>query len=96
MNTKTGILFVIFCVALASIVVGQRVQIRSVSFEAAQLHRELGELQERQRVLSGERANRANPAEMFRRVRAEGINLLPPEDNLPDIPGRPRVEREED
>src|SRR5690606_39045627 len=50
MNIKTGILFVVFCVALASIIVGQRVQIRSVSFEAAQLNRELNDLQERQRV----------------------------------------------
>lgn len=95
MNIKTGILFVVFCVALASIIVGQRVQIRSVSFEAAQLNRELNDLQERQRVLNGERANRANPAEMFRRVRAEGINLLSPEDNLPEIPGRPKPEEDE-
>lgn len=96
MNTKTGILFVIFCVALASVLVGQRVQIRSVGFETAQLSRELEELQERQRVLNGERANRANPTEMFRRVRAEGIQLLPPEDNLPAIPGKPREEQDED
>ena len=35
MNLKTGILIVIFCVSLGGVIVGQRLQIRSVGFEAA-------------------------------------------------------------
>ncbi len=89
MNLKTGIIAILFCVGLAAVVVGQRVQVRSVGFEAAQYSRELRDLQEQHRVLKSERARKGDPTEMIRRVRSEGINLLPPEDNLPDIPGRP-------
>lgn len=94
MNLKVGIIFIVFLVALGAVIVGQRVQTRSVGFEAAQLNRELRDLEEQNRVLRERHAAAANPAEMIRRVRAEGINLLPPEDKLPDIPGK-RVDDEE-
>jgi hypothetical protein len=89
MNLKTGIIAILFCVGLAAVVVGQRVQIRSVGFEAAQYNHELHELEEEHRVLKSERARMGDPTEMIRRVRAEGIGLLPPEDGLPEIPGKP-------
>jgi hypothetical protein len=95
MNLKTGILSILFCVALAAVIVGQRVQVRGVGFAAAQVDHELRALQEQHRVLKSERADKGNPSAMIQRVRAEGINLLPPEDNLPEIPGRPATPEEE-
>jgi hypothetical protein len=95
-NLKTGIIAILFCVALAAVIVGQRVQTRSVGFEAAQHSRELRELQEQYRVLKSERARKGDPVEMIRRVREEGIKLLPPEDGLPEIPGKPAPVTPED
>lgn len=88
LNLKVGIILIVFLVALGAVIVGQRVQVRSVGFEAAQLNREMRELEEQNRVLRQKHAAAANPAEMIRRIRSEGINLLPPEDKLPDIPGK--------
>jgi hypothetical protein len=90
MNLKTGILIVLVCVALGAIIVGQRLQIRSIGFEAGQLDVELRELQEKHRVQRVELAHKRDPARIMRHVREAGIELLPPEDNLPAIPGRPR------
>ncbi len=96
MNLKVGIILIVFLVSLGAVIVGQRVQIRSVGFETAQLNRELRDLQEANRVLKDKHAAASNPAEMIRRVRAEGINLLPPEDGLPAIPGKRQEKAPED
>lgn len=85
MNLKTGILFLVFCVALGGVIVGQRLKVRSVGFEAASLQRELNLLAEEQRVLDAELARKRNPAEMMRKVREAGIPLLPPE--VQPVPG---------
>jgi len=90
MNLKTGILIVVICVALGSILVGQRLQIRSLGFEAGQLDLELRDLQEQRRVHRVELAKKRDPARIMRNVRDAGIRLLPPEDNLPEIPGKPK------
>jgi hypothetical protein len=87
-NLKTGIIFLIFCVALAAVIVGQRLQIRSVGFEAAQLDREQRLLEERQRVLNAELAKKNDPARMIREAREAGLPLLPPEGEIKPLPGQ--------
>ena len=49
MNLKTGVLLILFGVALASVVVGQRLMIRSVSFDSGQMTRELSDIKEQNR-----------------------------------------------
>lgn len=88
MNLKTGILFLIFCVGLGGVIVGQRLQIRSVGFDAATLQREANLLAEEQRMLDAELARKRNPAEMIRNIREAGIPLLPPE-TQPTAPSKP-------
>lgn len=79
MNLKTGILLILFCVLLGGIVVGQRLQIRSVAFDAGQHERELRETEKRNLVLRVQRSRKADPSQMMQRVREAGISLLPPE-----------------
>jgi len=79
MNLKTGILLILFCVLLGGIVVGQRLQIRSVAFEAGQDERELRAVEKQNLVLKVDRARKGDPTEMMNRVREAGIPLLPPE-----------------
>ncbi|MBX3473619.1 MAG: hypothetical protein KF754_04490 [Planctomycetes bacterium] len=79
MNLKTGILLILFGVLLAAVVVGQRLQTRSVAFEAGAAERELRLVQKQNLVLRVERARKSDPTEMMRRVREAGIPLLPPE-----------------
>ena len=95
MNLKTGILFLVFCVALAGVIVGQRLNIRSVGFEAAQLDRELRVLQEQERVLSAELAKKRDPARMIREAREAGLPLNPPEGEIKSLPGKKRTKEEE-
>jgi hypothetical protein len=87
-NLKTGIIFLIFCVALAAVIVGQRLQIRSVGFDAAQHDRELRELEERQRVLKAELAKKNDPVVMIRKINDAGLPLLPPEGESKPLPGK--------
>lgn len=79
MNLKTGILLILFCVALGGVIVGQRLQVRSVAFEAGQFERELREVEKQNLVLRVELARKSDPTAMMGRVRKEGIRLLPPE-----------------
>ena len=95
MNLKTGILFLVFCVALAGVIVGQRLNIRSVGCEAAQLDRELRVLQEQERVLSAELAKKRDPARMIREAREAGLPLNPPEGEIKPLPGKKRTKEEE-
>jgi hypothetical protein len=95
MNVKTGIIFLIFCVALAAVIVGQRLKIRSVGFEAAQLNRELRDLDERKRVLNTEVAKKRDPARMIRESREAGLPLLPPEGEIKPLPGKKKEKEEE-
>ena len=96
MNLKTGILFLVFCVALAGVIVGQRLKIRSVGFEAAQLDRELRTLEEKERVLNAELAKKRDPARMIREAREAGLPLNPPEGEIRPLPGKKKeVEDEE-
>lgn len=83
MNLKTGILLILFGVLLAAVVVGQRLQTRSVAFEAGQAERELRAVEKQNLVLRVERARKSDPTEMMRRVREAGIPLLPPEQKDP-------------
>ena len=92
MNLKTGILFVVFCVALGAVLVGQRLKIRSVGFEAAQQDRELRVLQEQQRVLNADLARKRDPARMIRESRAAGLPLKPPEGESKPLPGTRKME----
>lgn len=84
MNLKTGILLIMFCVALGGVIVGQRLQIRSVAFEVGATESELRLVSETNRVLGVELTTKCNPEEMFKRVRESGLNLLPPD--KPDPP----------
>ena len=95
MNLKTGILFLIFCVALGGVIVGQRLEIRSVGFDAAQLDRELRTLQEKERVLNAELAKKRDPARMIREARDAGLPLNPPEGESIPLPGKKKVKEEE-
>ena len=95
MNLKTGILFLIFCVALAGVIVGQRLKIRSVGFEAAQIDRELRDVNEKRRVLNGELAKKRDPARMIRESRAAGLPLLPPEGDIGALPGKKKEKTDE-
>lgn len=95
MNTKTGIIFVIFCVSLGAVIVGQRLQIRSVGFETAEIDRELSDLREQERVLGAELSRKQNPSRLFAIVREQGIKLRAPEGELPPIPGTPRDEQDD-
>lgn len=79
MNLKTGILLILFCVALGAIIVGQRLQIRSVAFQAGEVERDLRKTEEQNRVLKLELARMRDPVAMMQRVRDAGIPLLPPE-----------------
>lgn len=88
MNLKTGVIFLIFCVALAGVIVGQRLQIRSVGFEAARLDREIRQLEERKRVLNADLAKKRDPARMIREARAAGLPLVPPEGEVKPLPGK--------
>jgi hypothetical protein len=91
MNLKTGIILIMFCVALGGVIVGQRLQIRSVAFEVGALENELRGVQETNRVLGVELTTKSNPEEMFKTVRENGLNLLSPDkpDPLPPkTPGR--------
>jgi len=92
MNLKTGILLIVFCVALGGVIVGQRLKIRSVAFESGQLEREVRQSKERNRVLSVELARKSDPLAMVLRVREAGLNILPPdqEDPPPATPPRRR------
>lgn len=92
MNVKTGIIFLVFCVALAGVIVGQRLKIRSVGFEAAQHDRELRDLDERRRVLNAELARKRDPARMIREAREAGLPLLPPEGTVKPLPGKRKIE----
>jgi hypothetical protein len=96
MNVKTGIIFVIFCVSLGAVIVGQRLQIRSVGFETAQHDRELMDLRERRRVLNAELARKKNPSRLLQILREKGIPLEAPEGELPEIPGKPKEEEKEE
>ena len=87
MNLKTGIIFLIFCVALAAVIVGQRLQIRSVGFDAAQFDREQRVLEEQQRVLNAELAKKRDPTRMINAAREAGLLLLPPEGVMAPLPG---------
>lgn len=95
MNLKTGILFVVFCVALGGVIVGQRLQIRSVGFDAAQDDRELRTLQEDRRVLMLDLAAKRDPARMMRAAREAGLALLPPEGAFKPLPGNKKTKEEE-
>lgn len=95
MNLKTGILFLVFCVALAGVIVGQRLKIRSVGFETAQLDRELRTLEEQERVLNAELARKRDPARMIREAREAGLPLNPPEGESKPLPGRKKEKEEE-
>ncbi|MCA8915874.1 MAG: hypothetical protein KDB90_10725 [Planctomycetes bacterium] len=94
MNVKTGIIFLIFCVSLAAVIVGQRLQIRSVGFESAQLDRELRDLNERKRVLNADVAKKRDPARMIRESREAGLPLLPPEGQIKPLPGKKKEQEE--
>jgi hypothetical protein len=91
MNLKTGIILIMFCVALGGVIVGQRQQIRSVPIEDGAMEHEIRGVQETNRVLGVELTTKRNPEDMFKRVRESGLNLLPPDkpDPLPPkTPGR--------
>jgi hypothetical protein len=92
MNLKTGILLIIFCVALGAVIVGQRLQIRSVAFEAGAMEKELQLVREKNLVLAVELTRNTNPELMLERVRQHGLNLLPPDkpDPAPVQPSRRR------
>jgi hypothetical protein len=94
MNLKTGILFLVFCVALGGVIVGQRLKIRSTGFEAAQLDRELRVLQEKERVLNAELAKKRDPARMIREAREAGLPLRPPAGDIKPLPGKKKVPEE--
>lgn len=79
MNLQTGVIVILFCVALGAVVVGQRLQVRSVGFDAGKLDKELRILEEERRVLQVELARKRDPSAMIERVRAAGLSLLPPE-----------------
>lgn len=95
MNLKTGILFLVFCVALAGVIVGQRLKIRSVGFEAAQLDRELRTLEEKERVLNAELAKKRDPVRMIREARDAGLQLQRPEGDIKPLPGKKKEKEEE-
>lgn len=84
MNLKTGILLILFCVLLGGVIVGQRLQIRSVAFEAGQAERELRQTEKQNLVLRVQQSRKSDPTEMMKRVREAGIPLIPPE--LKDVP----------
>jgi hypothetical protein len=90
MRLKPAIFALAFFVALGAVIVGQRAQLRAFGFAVAGQERELQQLEEQNRVLRLELARKRDPAHMIRLAREAGLNLLPPEDNLPVIPGRPR------
>ncbi|MCA8911738.1 MAG: hypothetical protein KDB82_08535 [Planctomycetes bacterium] len=94
MNLKTGILFVIFCVSLGGVIVGQRLQIRSVGFEAAQYDRELRDIHEQKRVLSTQLSNKRDPANMIRAARDAGLPLVAPEGEIGPLPGKKKSKEE--
>jgi hypothetical protein len=96
MNLKTGVLLILFGVALASIVVGQRLQIRSVNYESGQMTRELSDIKEQNRVLKAEYAKARDPYKMIQIAREMGVNLFPPAENIPEIPGKPKEEEEDE
>ena len=83
MNLKTGILLIVFAVALGGVIVGQRLQIRSVAFEAGQVEKEVRTAEKDNLVLRVERTRKSDPYDMIRRVRECGINVLPPEQKDP-------------
>lgn len=95
MNLKTGVILILFSVALASIVVGQRLMIRSVSFDSGKMTRELADLKEQNRVLRAEYSKKRHPLEMLQSARDFGIQIQEPAENLPVIPGKPKEEKEE-
>ncbi|MCF6228917.1 MAG: hypothetical protein L3J82_09730 [Planctomycetes bacterium] len=95
MNLKTGVILILFGVSLASIVVGQRLMIRSVSFDSGQMTRELSDIKEQNRVLQAEYAKKRDPLVMLQSARDFGIQILPPTEDLPDIPGKPKEEKGE-
>ncbi|MCA8918387.1 MAG: hypothetical protein KDB32_04870 [Planctomycetes bacterium] len=96
MNLKTGILFVVFCVALGGVVVGQRLQIRSVGFEAAQLDRESRVLDEDRRVLLLKLAEKREPARTMREASEAGLPLIRPEGEIKPLPGKKKTKEEEE
>jgi hypothetical protein len=87
-NLKTGIMLILFCVALGGVIVGQRLQIRSVAFDAGALEKDLGVQREQQRVLGVELARKCDPKSMMVKVREAGLNLIPPDkpDPVPEAP----------
>jgi hypothetical protein len=96
MNVKTGILFLVFCVSLGGVIVGQRLQIRSVGFEAAQYDRQLRDLHEQRRVLGTRLSNKRDPANMMRAAREAGLPLVAPEGKLGPLPGKKKSKEEVD
>lgn len=96
MNLKTGILFLVFCVALAGVIVGQRLKIRSVGFEAAQLDRELRTLEEKERVLNAELAKKRDPVRMIYEAEEAGLHLQRPEGAIKPLPGKKKEEEEKE
>lgn len=93
MNLKTGVILILFGVALASVVVGQRLMIRSVSFDSGQMTRELSDIKEQNRVLQAEYAKKRDPLVMLQTAREYKIPLLQPAENLPVIPGKPKEDK---
>jgi hypothetical protein len=95
MNLKTGILLILFGVLLGGVVVGQRLQIRSVAFEAGQVEREVRAAQKQNLVLRVERTRKSDPTWMMARVREAGIPLLPPEQKVVPVAPQDGARRKE-